>query len=302
MSDQPPRLTHFFVLLLLAFVWGSSFILMKRALFTPDGTALFSSYQVGAARIFIAGLVLLPFAFRQLPRLKRSQLGWMLAVGVMGNTVPAFLFTTAQLKLPSSMAGMLNALTPLFTLIVATLVFKKSYKRIQIVGLAIGFAGAMGLIQLRTGDGDLHVESALMVVLATVCYAFSVNIIRNRLQDVGSTVIAAGALGMMAVPTGLMLLFSGADEVFQAHGERAVTGAVAVIVLAAVGTAAALVLFNRIIQQTSALFASSVTYVIPVFAAMWGIFDGEQLGLLHLVFAAVVLSGVYLVNSSRGKV
>ncbi len=302
MTDSQPRLSHFFLLLLLAFVWGSSFILMKRALFTSEGEPLFSAFQVGAARIFIAGLVLSPVAIRHLPKMKRAHIGWMLAVGILGNTIPAFLFTGAQLRLPSSMAGMLNALTPLFTLIVATLVFKLSYRRIQLIGLAIGFAGAMGLIQLRTGGGELHVPSALMVVLATICYAFSVNILRNRLQEVNSTVIAAGALGMMAIPTGLWLLFSQADEVFQVHKEAAVSGALAVVVLAAIGTAASLVVFNRIIQQTSALFASSVTYVIPVFAAMWGLLDGEELTLLHLVFAGVVLSGVYLVNSSHRKV
>lgn len=302
MTDSQPRLSHFFLLLLLAFVWGSSFILMKRALFTAESAPLFSAFQVGAARIFIAGLVLSPVAIRHLPKMKRAHIGWMLAVGILGNTIPAFLFTSAQLRLPSSMAGMLNALTPLFTLIVATLVFKLSYRRIQLVGLAIGFVGAMGLILLRTGDGELHVPSALMVVLATVCYAFSVNILRNKLQEVNSTVIAAGALGMMAIPTGLWLLFSQADEVFAVHKAAAWDGLLSVCILAAIGTAASLVVFNRIIQQTSALFASSVTYVIPVFATMWGLLDGEQLTLLHLVFAAIVLSGVYLVNSSRRKV
>lgn len=301
MTDQRPVAAHFFLLLLLAFVWGSSFILMKRALYASDGQLLFSSWQVAAMRVFIAGLVLSPALIGGLKKISRHHLKWMLAVGVLGNTVPAFLFTAAQLRIPSSMAGMLNSLTPLFTLIVATLVFKAAYRRAQVVGLFIGLVGAMGLITLRSEAVETDVLGASLVVVATVCYAFSVNIIRNKLVGVRPTLIAAGALGMMAVPCGLWLLFSDLAVVVQMGGSDAMIGLGAMFVLGALGTAAALVIFNRVIQQTSALFASSVTYVIPVFAAFWGVFDGESLTALHLVFAAIILSGVYLVNSSRKK-
>lgn len=301
MIDQTPRLSHFFLLLLLAFVWGSSFILMKRALFAPDGSALFSAFEVAAMRIVFAGAVLMPFGIRSIRQASRNELKWMFAVGVLGNTIPAFLFTGAQLKLASSMAGMLNSLTPLFTLVVATLLFKASYSRRQLIGLVIGFVGAMGLISQRSGNGEWHLLSALMVVIATVCYAFSVNIIRNLLSGVGPVRIASGALGLVAVPAAIWLLTG--SQVFEVAASRpdAKTGLLSAFVLGAIGTAAALVIFNRIIKQTSALFASSVTYVIPVFAAMWGVFDGEQLTVFHGIFAAIVLSGVYLVNSSRRK-
>jgi drug/metabolite transporter (DMT)-like permease len=300
MIDQTPRIGHFLFLLLLAFVWGSSFILMKRALFTADGSLLFSPYHVGAMRIFFAGVILAPFALRRLLKLPLSAIPWLLAVGILGNTIPAFLFSTAQLRLPSSMAGMLNALTPLFTLIVATLLFKKRYQRIQLIGLLVGFIGAIGLIRLRSDGGETHLPSALMIVAATIMYAFSVNIIRNKLSQVSPIVIAAGALGMMAIPCGIYLAFS---DVFLISASRpdAATGLLATAVLGMVGTASALIIFNRIIQETSALFASSVTYVIPVFAAMWGYFDGERLSIWHLVMALIILSGVYLVNSSRNK-
>lgn len=301
MIDQTPRLVHFILLLLLAFVWGSSFILMKRALFDSDGALLYSAYEVGAMRIVFAGGVLLPFGIRSLRNASRNELKWMLAVGVLGNIIPAFLFTVAQLKLSSSMAGMLNSLTPLFTLVVATFLFKATYSRRQLVGLVIGFVGALGLISQRSGDGDWHLVSALLVVLATLCYAFSVNIIRNLLSELGAVRIASGALLMVAVPAAIWLLLGSNAVEVAAYRPDAMTGLLAVFVLGALGTAGALVIFNQIIKQTSALFASSVTYVIPVFAAMWGVFDGEQLTIYHAIFAGVVLSGVYLVNSSRRK-
>lgn len=301
MVDESPRLGHFMLLILLAFVWGSSFILMKRALFAPDGSALFGAFHVGAMRIVFAGLTLLPIAIKKLNRCTRTEIFWMFLVGLLGNTIPAFLFTGAQLKLSSSMAGMLNSLTPLFTLMVAMALFGVRYKRLQLIGLFIGFAGAVGLIGLKTSESETHLPSALMVVFATLCYAFSVNIIRNKLHKVSPTLIAAGALGMLMIPCAIyLLLFSDVLEVAASRPDAA-NGIAATVVLGAVGTALALVVFNRIIQQTSALFASSVTYVIPVFAAMWGVLDHESLTWMHLVLAVVILSGVYLVNSSKKK-
>ncbi len=301
MADQPPRFAHFFLLLLLAFVWGSSFILMKRALFDVEYQPLFSAGQVAAMRMVTAGLVLSPIAFIRMARLKRSEWGWIFAVGVLGNAIPAFLFAEAQLKLASSMAGMLNALTPLFTLLVGMFLFSAKYRSRQKVGLLIGFAGASGLILSRSGGGEVHVMSGLMVVLATICYAFSVNIIRHRLQSVATTTIAAIALLMMALPYAIWLMSTDVVQVV-AMNAGALNGLVAVVILGAIGTAAALVVFNRIIRDTGALFASSVTYVIPIFAAMWGGLDGELLTWWHGAMAAVVLSGVYLVIGSPKKV
>lgn len=298
-DDASPRVSHFLLLVLLAFVWGSSFILMKRALFDTSGARLYSASQVAAMRIVFAGLALSPVLFKALRKVPRDRLIWLFAVGLLGNTIPAFLFTNAQLRLPSSMAGMLNALTPLFTLLVALLLFRRSYRKVQMLGLLIGLAGAIGLIQLRGSGGSTHWASAALVVLATICYAFSVNIIRNKLGLLKSVHIAAVSLGMMAIPCALYLPFSGLSEVFSAYRPDAWAGLGATIALGAIGTAAALVIFNRIIQETSAIFASSVTYVIPVFAALWGWLDGEELQVWHAFFAAIILSGVYLVNSPQ---
>lgn len=300
MSDQKPQGVHFLLLIVLAFTWGSSFILMKLGLFGTSGETLFNSWEIGAMRIAIAGLVLAPWAFRGLRQIPRRQLIWVFLVGLVGNAIPAFLFTAAQTKLASSFAGMLNSLVPLFTLIIAMAVFKVRYKLIQILGLLIGLGGAIGLIRAGEGTGDFHLPSALLVVLATFCYATSVNIIRNKLSNVPSVALAATSLLMVAVPNILWLLSR--DIIGTTlNREDGWIGMVSIVALAAIGTAAAVVVFNGLIKQTSAIFASSVTYVIPVFATFWGWVDGEALSWIHLLFAAIIISGVYLVNAGKAR-
>ncbi|MCH2198206.1 MAG: DMT family transporter [Flavobacteriales bacterium] len=272
---------------------------MKIGLFGLDRDGeVFSSYQIAAMRIGIAGIVLSPIIIRKWKQIQRKDLLWMMAVGMIGNTIPAFLFTAAQLKLASSIAGILNSLTPLFTLVVAMIVFGNRFTRRQIIGLLLGFAGAVGMITLKDSNGETHLLSMGLIVIATLCYAFSVNIIRNKLAGVSSMLIAAVALVSMAIPNLIWLSTTNVGTVITQHPEG-VNGFLATSVLAAVGTAMALVLFNGLIKDTSALFASSVTYLIPIVAALWGYLDEEHLTLMHLAFAMVILIGVYLVNRSK---
>jgi len=255
-------------LLLLAFIWGSSFILMKIALFDSAGNPVYTALEVAALRIFIAGLVLLPVTIRSLKKVDRSKWVPILAIGVFGNMLPAYLFTSAVTEIPSAIAGMLNALTPLFTMIVAAVVFKTVISMRQISGLAIGLLGALMLAMGGNLEG-LGIENGIewwacgRVALATLFYGFSVNIMKNKLQDVPSQAIAAIALFFVLPPAAIVLAYSDVSTtlVNNTHG---VNGMVAVVVLAAIGTAGALVLFNAIIKKTNALTASSVTYIIPV--------------------------------------
>ena len=292
-------------LLLLAFIWGSSFILMKIALFDSAGNPVYTALEVAALRIFIAGLVLLPVTIRSLKHIDRSKWLSILAIGVFGNMLPAYLFTSAQTEIPSAIAGMLNALTPLFTMIVAVLVFKTVISRRQISGLAIGLLGALMLAMGGNLEG-LGIENGVewwacgRVALATLFYGFSVNILKNKLQDVPSQAIAAIALFFVLPPAIVVLEYSDVSTTFM-NNSHGVNGMVAIVVLAAIGTAGALVLFNSVIKKTNALTASSVTYIIPVFAAMWGWIYGEELTLMHFIGGAVILFGVALVNGVGKK-
>lgn len=286
----------YLLLLLLAAIWGSSFILMKIGLFgwSAGVRPVMNGVQLGLLRIGLAGLVMAPLAIRYVGGLDRLTWGALAVNGFVGSLVPAVLFAWAQEQLPSAVAGMLNALSPLWTLVLAVGLYGTQVRWKQVAGLLLGFVGALGLMSLKNASGDVHWGSAGMLVLATACYGLSINVVRNRLSHVPAIGISALALSMTAVPAGLgFVLTGGIDAV--AHHPDAKPSMLAVVVLAWIGTAAALMLFNALIKKTDALFASSVTYVIPLFALFWGWMDGEWLGWPHVFFGGVVLSGVRLV-------
>lgn len=296
------------VLLLLAFIWGSSFILMKIALFDGVDQPVYPAMDVAALRILFAGLALLPVAIAQISKVPKDKFIWILGVGTFGNLLPAYLFTSAQTELASGITGMLNSLTPLFTVIIAVLLFKTAFSLRQLAGLIVGFIGAIilisdggNLLQVFSSESEISIVACGKVALATMFYGCSVNILKNKLVDVNSTTIAVIALAMVMPVAVIALMGSDVIDIFMNH-EHGVKGMSAVVVLAVIGTAAALVVFNALIKWTDALTASSVTYVIPVFAAMWGWIDGEELTYMHLTGGVVILLGVALVKGlNSGK-
>lgn len=296
------------VLLLLAFIWGSSFILMKIALFDGVDQPVYPAMDVAALRILFAGLALLPVAIAQISKVPKDKFIWILGVGTFGNLLPAYLFTSAQTELASGITGMLNSLTPLFTVIIAVLLFKTAFSLRQLAGLIVGFIGAIilisdggNLLQVFSSESEISIVACGKVALATMFYGCSVNILKNKLVDVNSTTIASIALAMVMPVAVVALMGSDVIDIFMNH-EHGVKGMSAVVVLAVIGTAAALVVFNALIKWTDALTASSVTYVIPVFAAMWGWIDGEELTYMHLIGGVVILLGVALVKGlNSGK-
>jgi drug/metabolite transporter (DMT)-like permease len=293
-----PSLGQYVLLFVLAAVWGSSFILMKVGLFgwtgSPGSSPILSGVQLGLLRISLAGLVLLPFAVKRLKKWNSRIWGALLVNGFIGSLTPAVLFALAQTRLPSATAGMLNALSPLWTLVIALVLYGTVVRKRQAMGLVLGFVGAVGLMSLKDGSGDVHWGAAVMLVCATACYGFSINVVRNRLSELDPMAISAMALSMTAIPSSVGFVVTGGVGALQGHPEGSLAF-LAVAVLAVVGTAVALVVFNALIQKTNALFASSVTYVIPLFALFWGWMDGEWIGWAHAAYGAVILSGVRLV-------
>ena len=253
-------------------------------------------------RILFAGLALLPVAIAQISKVPKDKFIWILGVGTFGNLIPAYLFTSAQTELASGITGMLNSLTPLFTVIIAVLLFKTAFSLRKLVGLIVGFIGAIILIseggnlfQVFSSESEISIVACGKVALATIFYGCSVNILKNKLVEVNATTIAAIALAMVMPVAVIALRGSDVIDIFMNH-EHGGKGMSAVVVLAVIGTAAALVVFNALIKWTDALTASSVTYVIPVFAAMWGWIDGEELSYMHLIGGVVILLGVALVK------
>lgn len=296
MSGKPKSRGGAWVLLgALALIWGSSFILMKRGLF-DEGRPVFSPVQVAGLRLAVAWTVLSPLLFRHARLLP---LNWraLMVSGLVGNGIPAILFTVAQTHVGSAVAGVLNSLSPLFTLVVGALVFGARVRGIHVVGVLVGLAGAAGLILIGRQVEGAPAGHAGLVVLATLCYGISANVVKHNLAGLppeGITVLALTFVGPLAW---VVVLLSGAPSV-ALHDPSGPNALLHVGALAVFGTALAVVLWNRLIQLTSALAASTVTYLMPVVAIGWGLLDGEHFGWAHLGMVAAILGGVLLVHAA----
>jgi drug/metabolite transporter (DMT)-like permease len=283
------RWFQYTILMVCATIWGSSFILMKI------GLRSFDSNQAAAIRIFLAALVLLPYSIKNLKHLTRKDLPSLLIAGFIGSFFPAFLFTKAQTRIDSSMAGMLNSLTPVFTLLVGMVFLKIKFKWFQIAGLILGLGGALGLIlsgnEIDKGSFNAY---ALLIVLATLFYAINVNQIKTRLSHLRGIQITSLSFFFIG-PVALIYLLN-TDLSMATQNHDWLWHFTALAILGIVGTALAMILMNSLIRYSSAIYASSVTYIIPVFAIFWGLLDGEKITLLHLLCMSFILLGVYLIN------
>jgi len=259
------------------------------------GLKSFSSNQVAAIRILLASTVLLPIALKNLKNLKKKDLKSLLIAGFIGSFIPAFLFTRAQTRIDSALAGMLNSLTPVFTLIIGLLFHKTKTGWKQVLGLGLGLAGAVALISIGEGVSLRNINTyALFIVLATLFYGTNVNVIKSTLTHLtGAQITSLSFMFLWPVALGY-LLTTDFDPVFENPDWH--IHLMAIAILGIIGTAMAMLLMNSLIRYASAVFSSSVTYIIPIFAIMWGIIDGERITLLHLACMTVIMIGVYLIN------
>jgi drug/metabolite transporter (DMT)-like permease len=286
---------------LLACIWGSSFILMKRGMFTTDGALVFSAAQVASIRIFVASVVFLPLLPGLLRRLDRkTDLLFFAIVGLGGNLIPAFLFTYAEQTLDSGIAGIMNSFTPIFTIIVGTLLFRTQITKQQLTGTLIGFSGISWLILLSSPiQSGFQLGPAFAILLATLLYGFSLNTIKHKLSKYNPIQIATGGFSMAFLPAAFCFFYFDTTRVFT-QNTAALESFTYVVILGLVGTAFAVILFNRIIAQTTALAASTVTYFIPIIAVAIGVYNGEHFVWQQLLAMLVIIAGVLLVNI-KGK-
>lgn len=283
------------LLTILTLTWGSSFIMIKQSIqaYTP--------IQVGALRLSIAGLALVFFGIKNFKYIPKKLLPWVALGGCLGNFIPMFLFPLAQKQVSSSMAGILDSLVPIFVLVFGYLFFGIKSRWSQVTGALIGFIGAIILIG-RGGEGEssdwLH---ALLIILATIFYGMNGLIISKYLTGIPSFKLSSAVFTIWFGPSLLILAFSGFFQDFEATPLQ-LRGLGFVTILGLIGTATAMILYYKLIQQTSAIFASSVTYLMPIVAVMWGLLDGEKLTWMHAVGGALILLGVYLIQApSRFK-
>jgi len=276
-------------LLILSLIWGSSFILIKKSLLG------LSPFQLGALRTIITGIFLFTVGFRTLKSIESNQWKWLVLSGFIGSFFPAFLFAIAETEIDSSVASILNSLTPLSTLLMGFAIFKITSTHRQMVGVIIGFVGTALLI---FKGADLNPNQNYLfsgfVVLSTIMYAANVNIIKSRLHSVKPLAIATSNYVVIFIPAVIVLVFSGffRDTTFDNPNFK--MSMVYVTVLSFFGTALAKVLFNNLIQISSPVFASSVTYLMPIVALIWGTLDGESFTWMQGLASLIILVGVYL--------
>lgn len=297
MFDLNKPLVQWLLLIFLAFVWGSSFILMKKGLIT------FSPQQVAALRILISFIFLIPVIIWNFRKIKRNQWWKVFFAGLLGSGIPAFLFPLAQTKISSSLAGMLNSLVPLFVVIIGVLFFRTPFRKLKFLGVFIGLVGATGLLYSNSFKTFTFTSETLiyasLVVVSTICYAINVNFIKNALQQVSSLNISSFGFLLIGPIAGVYLFSTDFTTIVSTGSDTVLLHLFYIALLAIFGTAIAIILFNMLIKKVSAVYASSVTYIIPVFAIFWGIMDNEQFLMSQLLFICIILFGVFIVNKDN---
>ena len=274
-------------LITLALIWGTSFILIKK------GLVGLTSLQLGSLRIIFAAIFLLLIGFKSLAKIPRVQWKYIALTATLGTFFPAYLFAIAQTQIDSTVSSILNSLTPLNTLIFGILAFGLSFRRAQIFGVIIGLIGTFLLIV----NGALHHPEqnyyyAILVLIASFCYAMNVNLIKKYLSDLSPLSISTGNFLVLFFPALLVLIFSGFFEVIAVESVQ--HSVLFVLVLGVLGTGIANIIFFKTIQISSPVFATSVTYLIPVVAFGWGLLDNEMLTPVQFFGAFIILFGVYL--------
>lgn len=279
------------LLIILALIWGTSFILMKR------GLEVFSPGELGSIRVAAASIFLLPIAFTKLKDLKREHFLKLFASGMMGIFFPAFLFAIAQTRLESSVTGIMNSLTPICTMLIGVAFFHQHFRRQSIIGIVLGLAGTIILILANTGGKIAGINFfALFVILACIFYALNLNFIKYKITDLRALTITSVSL-MLIGPLAAIYLFGFTEFTDKlATHDKAWTALGYVLLLGFMSTSLATILFNKLVKISSPLYTSSVTYLIPVVAVLWGLFDGETLYVGHFAGMAAIVGGVYLAN------
>jgi drug/metabolite transporter (DMT)-like permease len=276
--------------IVLAFIWGSSFILMK------EGMRYLSFFQVASLRIVASGLVLLPLTIKAFKKIPAKKIHWVFFSGALGSMIPSYLFCMAEMRIDSSLAGALNSLTPIFVIINGALFFNLKTSMQKIIGIAIAFLGCIVLFFSQASNINLSNGGfTLLIVIATFCYGMNVNLVQRHLKEIPSLEIVSMAMFLNAIPALIILIFSGYFKLdFHKTGVISSTGYAAILGIAS--TAIANIMFYVLIKKAGPVFSAMVTYGIPFVAMIWGLLYGEKIGPFQIFGLCVILIGVYYAN------
>lgn len=283
------------LLVVLSLIWGSSFILIKKSLdhFTP--------FQVGALRVLIAGIILMPIAISKYKLFPKKHIKWLVLAAFTGSFIPMFLFPIAEKEITSSIAGIINSMMPIFVIIVGALVWKFETTKQQIIGVFISFTGVC-LLAFGGSDGTaFKIIPILLLLLATLCYAVSTTTVKSKLMEVSSTVLSAFVFSfVLFIPSLIALSLTGFFSTFSFSQDN-MTGLMFVSLLSIFGTGLAMMMNYRLLKVSTPLFASTVTLLMPIVAIAWGILDGERLTILQFIGATIIIAGLIFLRSKPKK-
>jgi drug/metabolite transporter (DMT)-like permease len=285
---RPPSTKDWIVLLLLGTVWGCSFIMIKKAVH------VFNPLQMTSWRMVLAWAVYLPVALAYWSKIDWTKWKYLAGVAFFGSAIPNFMFAVAQQHVNSGLAGVLNSLTPFFTLLLGVSFFGMTFTRNKAIGVLLGLTGAVILVWFNSGgtvSGNFYF--AALCVLATICYAINANLVNTHLREEHPAAIASAAFMVTGIVFLGMLWWSGGIEAARTN-PKGLEGLGYVFYLAAIGTVVGSIVYFWLLQRTSAIFATSVTYLLPVVALLIGLLDGETLSVFDGIGTGVILAGVYL--------
>lgn len=279
------------LLLVLSVIWGSSFILIKKSL------EHFSPYQVGALRVLIAGIMLLPLAIPNFSKFPKKNLKWLLLAGITGNFIPMFLFPIAETEVSSSIAGIINSMMPIFVIIVGALFWKFKTTKQQLIGVFISFTGACILALSGHGGAGIKFFPIFLLLLATLMYAVSTTTVKSKLSHIPAKVLSAFVFSyVLLLPSLIALLLTGFFQNF--HGTKdEFVGLGYVSLLSVFGTGLAMMMNYRLLNISTPLFASTVTLLMPIVAVVWGVLDGEKLSLMQGLGGIIILAGLIFLRT-----
>jgi drug/metabolite transporter (DMT)-like permease len=263
-----------------------------------EGLKQLSPYQVASLRMLFAGLVLLPFAFRAFKKIPKEKMGLVIISGIIGNFIPAYLFCIAETKIDSGLAGILNSLTPLFTILVGLFFFKIPSNQKKLTGVLVGFIGLCLLLASGKNISFENLSYASLVLLATFLYGLNVNMVGKFLQNILALDIASVAFAFLILPS-LLLLYNTGYFSLNFKDSNIIYASLSSLCLGIVGTSISAILFYMLIKKSSIVFASMVTYGIPIVAIAWGIYFGETISILQVGSLLIILAGVYIVNKPQ---
>ena len=290
-----PEKEKWILLALLSLIWGSSFILIKKSL------DHFNPYEVGALRVLIAGLVLLPVAIKNIRKFPKKNLKWLILAAITGNFIPMFLFPIAETEVSSSIAGIINSMMPIFVIIVGALLWKFETTKRQIIGVLISFSGACILAFSGGEGGEFKLIPILLLLLATLLYAISTTTVKSKLSDIPAKILSAFVFSLVLIfPSFIALVFAGFFNELKMDNNLLV-GLGFVSLLSVFGTGLAMMLNYRLLSVSTPLFASTVTLLMPIVAIIWGILDGEKLTIMQGFGGVIILSGLIFLRQMPAK-